>query len=145
MPTDASNAPTAVHRTPTPGKRYFTVTDANRALTYVSRIVEDLAPCYVRVLELRHRLEQPAAGDNREQVEAEYDREMDHLSDLVDELQQVGVEIKDLERCLVDFPAVFQGREIYLCWHRGETNVSHWHEVDAGFASRQDVAVLQTA
>ena len=64
------------------------------------------------------------------------------LNLLIDELQQIGVELKDFEKGLVDFPAVHLNREISLCWHSGETNVHTWHEVDAGYAGRQDVTML---
>jgi hypothetical protein len=68
---------------------------------------------------------------------------MDHLSELVDELRVVGVELKDFEKGLVDFPAVHEGREVFLCWHWGEDKVQTWHEIDAGYAGRQDVALLK--
>jgi hypothetical protein len=126
-----------------PGKRYFTLGEANRALPYLSRIVEDLTTCYHEVVNHRRRMENPSARDDRAQLEAAYEESMDRLSELVDELQQVGVELKDFEKGLLDFPAMYQGREIYLCWHRGEKSVESWHEVDRGFAGRQDVAMLK--
>ena len=64
---------------------------------------------------------------------------MDHLSDLFDELHQVGVELKDFEKGLLDFPAVHEGREICLCWHRGEQCVGAWHELDAGPEERHSL------
>lgn len=145
MPKDASNAPVVPTQRPSAEKRYFSVADANRAMKYVSRVVEDLSPCYTRVLAYRHRLEKPADGDNREQIEADYDREMDRLSNLMDELQQVGVEIRNLERCVIDFPAHHQGREIFLSWHRGEPGVSRWHEADAEHDTWQDITLLDAA
>ena len=48
-----------------------------------------------------------------------------------------GIIVQDLGRGLVDFPSYRDGREVYLCWLRGEEQVSHWHETDAGFAGRQ--------
>jgi hypothetical protein len=47
--------------------------------------------------------------------------------------------VRDLERGLVDFPGLREGREIYLCWEEGEPEVAHWHETDAGFSGRQDL------
>jgi hypothetical protein len=44
-----------------------------------------------------------------------------------------------IEQGLVDFPSTFDGRWIYLCWRRGESRVSHWHEIDAGYAGRQEI------
>ncbi|MFW6059061.1 MAG: DUF2203 domain-containing protein [Phycisphaeraceae bacterium] len=129
---------------PQPGKKYFTVDEANRALPYVSRIVADVIATYGEVAELRHQLEADDEANARSaDAEREYQGRMDRLSSLVDELQGAGVELKDFEKGLIDFPAVFEGREVLLCWHQGETTVSHWHELDAGFAGRQSVELLK--
>jgi hypothetical protein len=143
MPRQTTNASaTTLVRGAKPGKKYFSIDEANRSLSYVSRVVEDLTGCYGRVVDFRRRIESPTGRENREHLEAEYETEMDRLSELVDELQHVGVELKDFEKGLLDFPALHDGREIYLCWHRGEKKVCTWHEVDAGYAGRQDVAAL---
>ena len=44
--------------------------------------------------------------------------------------------VKDLERGLIDFPAFVAGREVFLCWERGESDVVHWHDLDGGYTSR---------
>lgn len=143
MASNASNAPTAIPQGPRPGKKYFTLGEANRSLPYVTRVVEDLTISYGRVVEIRQNLATLNPNDNRETLENELEAGMDRLSELVDELQQVGVELKDFEKGLLDFPSLHEGREIYLCWHRGEKAVHTWHEIDAGYAGRQDVAALE--
>ncbi len=52
-------------------------------------------------------------------------------------LEQLDIVVRDLERGLVDFPAVIDGREVYLCWLIDEPAVGHWHGVEAGFAGRR--------
>jgi len=47
--------------------------------------------------------------------------------------------LRDLDRGLVDFPALRDGREIYLCWVDGEPDIEFWHELDAGYAGRQEL------
>ncbi|HAM73102.1 MAG TPA: DUF2203 domain-containing protein [Verrucomicrobiales bacterium] len=47
--------------------------------------------------------------------------------------------IKDLDRGLVDFPAFMAGREVFLCWERGEPDIEHWHDLDTGFAGRAPI------
>ena len=59
------------------------------------------------------------------------------IARLVDEVQQLGVEVKDLSMGLVDFPAVREGREVYLCWRVGESSVEWWHTLQGGFSARQ--------
>jgi len=127
-------------RPPQPGKKYFTVEEANRALPYVARVTDDIARHYRSVIDLRRQVEE--AEDNADAPRREYEKAMDQLNDLIDELQQVGVELKDFEQGLIDFPAVYQDREVYLCWKRGEDKIVAWHEIDAGYSGRQDVGVL---
>lgn len=124
------------------GKKYFTVVEANRALPYVSRIVIDITDTYATIVDLRRQLERFDGKSASPQLEREYDESMDRLSDLIDELHAVGVELKDFEKGLIDFPAIHGDREVLLCWKRGEKKVTHWHEVDAGFAGRQPVTLL---
>lgn len=47
------------------------------------------------------------------------------------------IQIKDIERGLVDFPAIIGGREVFLCWERGEEDIEFWHDIDSGYAGRE--------
>jgi len=123
-------------------RKLFTVAEANRALPYVSRVVEDVVDVYTRIVDLRRRLEDMGADDEAIAMEREYEVSMDRLGELVDELHLVGVELKDFEKGLVDFPAFADGRDVLLCWQRGQTRIEHWHEADAGYAGRQPVEAL---
>jgi len=53
------------------------------------------------------------------------------------EILELGVEIKDFDKGLCDFPHLRDGRVVYLCWMKGEDAVEWWHDVDAGFPGRQ--------
>ena len=53
------------------------------------------------------------------------------------ELQAMEIVLRDLERGLVDFPALRDGQEIYLCWEEGEEEIGYWHDTDSGYAGRQ--------
>lgn len=59
------------------------------------------------------------------------------MKDVVEEIHGLGCVLKDLDRGLVDFPAIHEGREVFLCWSPEEPRVAYWHELDAGFAGRQ--------
>ena len=59
---------------------------------------------------------------------------------MVEEIAADGIQIKDLERGLVDFPHFLQGREdheVFLCWHLGEGTIEYWHEIEDGIAGRE--------
>jgi hypothetical protein len=59
------------------------------------------------------------------------------LRDAVAELQELEVVLRDLDRGLLDFPSLRDGREVYLCWQDGEDVIGFWHEPEAGFAGRR--------
>jgi hypothetical protein len=56
------------------------------------------------------------------------------------ELREREIVLRDLDRGLIDFPAVREGQEIYLCWQEGEAEIGFWHEPQAGFAGRRPLA-----
>lgn len=122
--------------------RYFDPHEANRALIYVRRITEDVSETYKDVIRLRLRLEHHGHLDQAGIIEESYKRAMIRLSDLVDELQQVGVELRDFESGTVDFPAMGEEGEIFLCWKLGETDVDHWHDADTTCDHREPLASL---
>lgn len=137
------NAFATMSSEPDEGKKYFTVSEANRALPYVSKIVNEVTECYKEAVAIRNQVERSQLQDDADRLHDEYEQAMDRLNGLLDELHQVGVELKDFEKGLLDFPAMHDGREVYLCWRSGEECVHSWHELDAGFAGRQDVSVLE--
>ena len=56
---------------------------------------------------------------------------------LLNEFQKREIQIKDLDRGLIDFPALIGGREVFLCWEQDEDDIEFWHELDAGYAGRE--------
>jgi hypothetical protein len=133
-------------------KKHFTIEEANSALPLVRAIVTDIVTKYAEISERKARLDQirkskPAGGrgphdlyrEELVQVEEELDREITRLQEFIDELEELGVELKDIGRGLIDFRSMMDGREVYLCWLLGEEEVGHWHELDAGFAGRQSL------
>lgn len=55
------------------------------------------------------------------------------------EFQSREIQLKDLDRGLVDFPAIIGGREVFLCWKVGEDDIHFWHELDGGYAGRERI------
>jgi hypothetical protein len=56
---------------------------------------------------------------------------------LLETIERSGIVLRDIDRGLVDFPAVMDGREVYLCWELGEDEVEFWHDMDAGYGGRE--------
>ena len=123
-------------------KKYFSVDEANRALTLVRRIVADIMHNYAQLCDLHASCRSSqGTGDLGEaaKVRQRYAATADHLSELNEELESVGCELKDYRLGLVDFPARFGGREVCLCWKAGEDRIEHWHELEDGFDGRRPV------
>lgn len=128
---------------PEPGRKFFSVHEANRALPYVSRVVADIAETYVQIIELRRELENLDDGALRNLTDREYETTMDRLGGLVDELHMTGAELRDFELGRVDFPAVYDNRPIMLTWESGKAEVSQWHHIDDDDESLYPVEELQ--
>jgi hypothetical protein len=127
-------------------KKYFTVETANKMLPLVRSISTDIVEKFRELNALRGRMENihssggtgltDAHREEVEEMEREFEKAKDELFNLVEELRKLGVELKGPDG-LVDFPAVLDNREVYLCWKVGEPQVMFWHEREAGFAGRQ--------
>jgi len=59
------------------------------------------------------------------------------LQSVLAQFQEREIQIKDLDRGLVDFPALMGGREVFLCWEQDEDDIEYWHDLDAGYAGRE--------
>jgi hypothetical protein len=59
--------------------------------------------------------------------------------DALAEIDSIGVQVKDIDTGLLDFPCEVEGRVVLLCWKMGETSITHWHGTDEGFAGRKPV------
>jgi hypothetical protein len=128
-----------------PRKKLYTVEEANATLPLVRSILKDITSL-AQDLKQRHQkiVAMQSSGDlspaHQDEVDAlvvEFDKDQDRLEEYVNELSQLGIELKDLFTGLVDYRCMMDGREVYLCWRLGEAEVAHWHELDAGFAGRK--------
>jgi hypothetical protein len=130
-------------------KKYFTLAEANAMLPLLRSILRDVTELANSLRDRQERLRRlrqdsskslgPSYNEELEQIEAGFERDQEQMQQYEHELKDLGVELKDYFLGLIDFPAVMDNREIYLCWRMGEPDVSHWHELDAGFAGRQPI------
>lgn len=72
-------------------------------------------------------------------LRSEHEKAVAEARDTLSEIDAIGVQIKDLEKGLLDFPFQLDDQIVLLCWLQGETTITHWHSLDAGFAGRQPV------
>src|SRR4051812_8475991 len=123
--------------------RRFTLEQANRSLPLVKRIVADIVAQHTKAAQHRETLEHLSGAKDISRAQADLEASITRLQDLVDELSDVGVELKDYEKGLIDFVGRHDGRDVCLCWKLGEERITHWHEISAGFAGRKPVSTLR--
>jgi hypothetical protein len=136
-------------------KELFTIDEANATLPLVGRIVTDLVGLSRDVVQRRQRLAAIGQGRHPEQnefylqerlqMERELDEDNRRLREYVEELRELGVEPTDTVEGAVDFPAVLDGRKVFLCWKLGEPEILYWHAAEAGFGERQPLAAGSSA
>lgn len=70
---------------------------------------------------------------------AEREKALAETRDTLAEIDEIGVQVKDLEQGLLDFPCILEGQTVLLCWKQGEKEIGFWHTTEAGFAGRQPI------
>jgi len=127
--------------------RYFTLAQANKTLPLVRRIVSDITALHPKWRDLVHNFEliaasaRPEWGESAEQLALrnQIDGVAREINDYLRELEAIGCVFKGFEEGLVDFYGKLDGKDILWCWKLGEPEISHWHDVEAGFAGRQPI------
>jgi hypothetical protein len=127
----------------------FTVDRANRALILVRKIVADIVTRYSELVQFRaqrDRLIQQAAREERiAEVGGHVAGCVEDLNLLNRELLAAGCVLKDWRTGLVDFPGLYRGRRVWLCWRLGEPTVAFWHELHEGYAGRRPIDLTEPA
>ena len=133
---------------PKPKKKTYTVEEANAMLPLLRVILRDIVNLANELREQNERLSHMQHGqgldkahqEEVQQLVEEFECGQDRMREFEEELQKLGVELKDYFTGLIDFRHVRDGREVYLCWRLGEAEVAHWHELNAGFSGRRELA-----
>lgn len=129
------------------GRRTYTIEEANALLPEVRAVLLQLAVEKGRLENVVASLAAHAGGgagngnvahaDAMARSEAEMTEIGGGMRALVEHLESLGIEVRDLEQGLVDFPGERDGQAVWLCWLLAEPAVGHWHPIDEGFTSRQ--------
>lgn len=122
-------------------KRFFTVQEANELIPFLSERLHDLRHLHRKLDHFASQAPSPQdiALRGGAPVELGYLAAVERFQCLLGEICAEGCQLKDLDSGLIDFPTLWEGREVFLCWKLGEPEVAHWHEVEAGFSDRQSL------
>ena len=150
--------------------RFYDIDDANAAVPELDEILATLAAQRAELIRLRDDVlarrsaaaasdeaaEEPAAvrpvptspaetavaADELRLTRLRMQGLVDQMAAGVARIEAMGITLRDIGDGLVDFPALVNGRQVWLCWQRGEEQVGFWHAIDAGFSSRQPLSEL---
>jgi hypothetical protein len=127
--------------------RHFTPEEANAALAEIRPLVKEmvaLRAAHLEALARQEKLEARIRGNGGgippatlAEAADDVDREARALAKVVDEIASRGVEVKDPDEGLVDFPALRRGETVLLCWRLGEDEIAYWHTTEDGFGGRR--------
>jgi hypothetical protein len=119
-------------------KRHYTLEEANASLDWVLECLARLREARSRLgdREAREALGEASQGNGGGTPGRVVSEGFLAVREALVELREREIVLRDLDRGLVDFPALRDGREVYLCWEEGEDEIGFWHDPDAGFAGR---------
>jgi hypothetical protein len=130
-------------------QRIFTPDEANAALTELQPLVEELVAAKRALDEAQERADDVSSrisgnggGLPPAQLVEVHDlvsRRATALAKTLEQIQSLGVVVKDLDSGLVDFPSVRDGEDVLLCWQLGEDEVAFWHRYEDGYAGRRPI------
>ena len=126
----------------------FTLGEAQTLLPVVEALLRKAQEAQVRAEELEYEMQQLShriflSGGMHVDVSvaarrrAERDKAVQSGRDTLAEIDSIGVQVKDLEQGLLDFPYVMDGKTVLLCWKLGEPAIAHWHTEEEGYAGRK--------
>lgn len=121
--------------------RHFTLEEARAELPWVAERLAAMRDARARLTDedARHALAGGSAGNGGGAAGKQVGEAFLELRAAVVAVERRGIVLRDLERGLIDFPAIRDGREVYLCWVDGESDIAYWHELDAGYGGRQEL------
>jgi hypothetical protein len=130
--------------------RYFHITEAEQLLPEIQEAMQDALELHGVYEESEEKIQQTArritvmGGSmvNREEIaemRSRRDKAATELNQAVEKVHSYGCQVKDLRMGLVDFPTLYRGQEVLLCWKLGEEGIRFWHGLEEGFRGRKAI------
>ena len=134
--------------------KVISIQEANRMLPLLRQIVTDIMVNWEQIIQKRTELEclekelRPSTGAaptknmeaDRSEAALELKNGLNHLIDKINcyirEVEELGCFVEEFKRGIINFPSLFHGRKVFLCWKPDEVEVMHWHELDETFKDR---------
>jgi hypothetical protein len=124
-----------------PRRKIFTLDEARKLLpelkprlAAIQETWSEISPYREEASRLARRTDEGGATMSNPN---EYLRLSHEMKSQLSYFKELGIEVKDIASGLIDFPTIRDGRVVYLCWRMNEETITHWHDLDAGFAGRR--------
>ena len=121
-------------------EKIFTLAEAQHLVPQLRPLLEEVSQEWSRIRELDPEIQKArerAPFDGFSKFGVRYVESVSHLMFLINQIKEMGVVLKDVDKGLCDFPYMRQGRVVYLCWQLGEASIGYWHDIETGFAGRE--------
>ncbi len=130
--------------------RLISIEESNRMLPLLRKIVEDITTKWETIIFKRTELECLEKGidagdevlspDERkarvEAIKQDLNFQIDKINSYIREVEDLGCFVEEFKRGIINFPSLYNGRKVFLCWTFGEESVCHWHELDETYNDR---------
>jgi len=121
-------------------KIHFTIDEARATLPDLTRRLIRINDLVAEIRKIQQAEVTILRGNGKGPLISAVGAQKEEAQRMIEEIAAEGIQIKDLQRGLVDFPHFLNGdedHEVFLCWLLGEDTIEHWHEIADGFAGRQ--------
>jgi len=121
--------------------RHFTLAEANALLPRLDPALRELREARDRLTDedAHAALAGAAPGNGGGEQGRDVGEAFLDVRRLLSGIQELGIVVRDVDRGLIDFPAIREGHEVYLCWQLDEQAVGFWHDLDSGYGGRRPI------
>jgi hypothetical protein len=120
-------------------RKHYTMEEARALLPQIREWLAEIHQLRRRLKPLDDRITQMIAGGSDAGGESVHNQVklLAEFQSALQEFERREIQIKDIDRGLIDFPAILGGREVFLCWEQDEEDIEFWHDLDTGYAGRE--------
>jgi hypothetical protein len=117
--------------------KIYSVEEANSLLPHLAPALVELREKFEEAQRIREAIARSAAGNGWSARREDESKTMARVAELLERIENWELQLRDVSTGLVDFPALIDGEEAFLCWRLGEPEVAHWHSPADGFRGRR--------
>lgn len=115
----------------------YSLQEANELLPYLAPTLVELREKFEEATVIRAKIAASSATNGGSVAREKWSILLARVGELIDRIRDWGIELRDIDTGLVDFPSILGGDEVWLCWRLGEPEVGHWHPTNEGFGGRR--------